>query len=115
MLFAAGRVAFGAGMILAPRRVAHAWIGDDADRPPVELLVRAVGARDIVIGAGAIAALAGNQPAKTWLRAGVAADLADAAITARYFSKLPRQGAIATIALAIVVAYTGNRVAASTS
>jgi hypothetical protein len=25
MLFAAGRVAFGAGMLLAPRRVAHGW------------------------------------------------------------------------------------------
>ena len=113
MLFAAGRVAFGAGMLLAPRNVTHGWIGNDVDRPPVELLVRAVGVRDILIGAGAIAALATNQPAKTWLRAGVAADLADATLTAAYLGKLPRQGALGTIALTIAAAYIGNRLAAN--
>ena len=115
MLFAAGRVAFGAGMLLAPRKVAHGWIGDDVDRPPVVLLVRAVGVRDILIGAGAIVALATNQPAKMWLRAGVAADLADASLTAAYLGKLPRQGALGTIALTIAAAYIGNRLASQTT
>jgi hypothetical protein len=112
MLFAAGRVAFGAGMLLAPRRVAHGWIGDDIERPPVALLVRAVGARDIVLGSGALLALASGQPARTWLQAGLAADLADTAITAAALRSLPRQGALATMALTIGAAAVGSRLSA---
>ena len=112
MLFAAGRVAFGAGMLLAPRKVAHGWIGDDVERPPVAVLVRAVGARDLILGGGALLALASGQPAKAWLQAGVAADLADTAITAAALGKLPRQGALATMALTLVAAYGGSRLAA---
>jgi hypothetical protein len=110
MLIAAGRVAFGAALMLAPRRVAHGWIGDDVDRAPVELLVRSVGARDLVVGAGAIVAAASGQPVRPWLRAGAIADAADALLTAAYFSKLPRQGAMGTLALTAAAAYAGLRV-----
>jgi hypothetical protein len=112
MTFAAGRVAFGAAMLLAPRKVAHGWIGDDVERPPVELLVRAVGARDLVLGGGALLALVSGQPAKGWLRAGVAADLADTALTGAYLGRLPRPGALGTMVLTVVAAYAGVRLAA---
>ncbi len=46
-----------------------------------------------------------------WLRAGVAADLVDAALTTAYLGKLPRQGALGTVALTIAAAYAGNRLA----
>jgi hypothetical protein len=88
-----------------------AGIGDDVERPPVALLVRAVGARDIVVGSGALLALANGQPARTWLQAGIAADLADAAITAASLRSLPRRGAIATMALTVAAAYVGARLA----
>lgn len=32
-IVAAGRLAFGAGLIAAPGRVASGWLGSDADRP----------------------------------------------------------------------------------
>jgi hypothetical protein len=111
ILMAAGRAAFGIALIAAPRKVAHGWIGDDVDRPPVELLVRALGARDLALGAGGVIAAASGQPVRPWLRAGIAADAADALLTAAYFSKLPRQGALGTVALAVAAAYAGMRIA----
>jgi hypothetical protein len=114
-LFAAGRIAFGAGMLFAPRKVAHGWIGDDADRASAEFLTRAVGIRDIIIGAGAMFALASGKPAQAWMRAGVAADVADSALTAAYLGKLPRQGALVTMAITISAAYAGNRLAGRVS
>ena len=108
----AGRVAFGLAFLLAPKKAAHGWIGDDVDRKPVELLVRAVGARDVVLGAGGVLAVASGQPVRPWLRAGVAADAADALTTGLYLRHLPLRGALATVALSAVAAYAGVRVAA---
>ncbi len=112
MLLAAGRVAFGLAFLMAPRKAAHAWIGDDVDRKPVELLVRAVGARDVVLGAGGMLAVATGQPVRPWLRAGVGADAADALTTGLYLRHLPLQGALATLALTAGATYAGVRVAA---
>ena len=92
MLVAGGRAAFGVALIAAPRRIAHGWIGDDVERPPVELLVRSIGVRDLVLGAGGLLAVASGRPVRPWVQAGVVADLADAALTAKYFSKLPPPG-----------------------
>ena len=108
----AGRVAFGLAFLLAPKKAAHGWIGDDVDRKPVELLVRAVGARDVVLGAGGVMAAMSGRPLRPWLRAGVAADAADALTTALYLKHLPRQGALATLGLTAVAALAGVRVAA---
>ncbi len=112
MLLAGGRAAFGAALIIAPRRVAHGWIGEDVERPPVELLVRSIGVRDLLLGAGGLLAVASGRPVRPWVQAGVVADLADAGLTTAYFSKLPPQGAIVTLALTAVAAYAGLRISA---
>ena len=112
VLLAGGRAAFGAALIVAPRRIAPGWIGDDIERPPVELLLRSIGARDLVLGAGGLLAAASGQSLRPWLRAGAAADGADALLTIAYFSKLPRQGALGTLSLTAVAAYAGLRVSA---
>ena len=62
-LLTAGRAAFGIGLLFYPRRVARSWLGDDVDRPTTEMLVRAVGARDLVIGAGGVVSLLRGEPA----------------------------------------------------
>jgi hypothetical protein len=86
---AAGRVAIGTAMVLAPDRVAASWIGGrDGDRPGPQVLTQALGIRDAAIGAGVLAT-AGGEAARTWLLAGVAADAVDLAATLRARDSLP--------------------------
>jgi hypothetical protein len=47
---ALGRVALGAGLLLAPAAVARPWIGAAADRPGTQVVLRGFGARDVVLG-----------------------------------------------------------------
>jgi len=108
-LLTAGRAAFGIGLLFYPRRVARSWLGDEVDRPKTEMLVRAVGARDLVIGAGGVVSLLRGEPAATWLTAGVVADAADFVLTALNFSKLPPSGRVSTMALTGVAAIAGMR------
>ena len=50
---ALNRISFGAGLILAPGLYARTWVGKDAARhDATKLLARALGARDLALGAG---------------------------------------------------------------
>lgn len=53
--FAAARLAFGAGLMVAPTRVARGWLGADADREPVKIAIRGLGARDVALSAALVA------------------------------------------------------------
>ncbi|EKF21735.1 hypothetical protein C731_4305 [Mycolicibacterium hassiacum DSM 44199] len=68
------RIGLGALLFVAPRVAARAWLGPDGDNAGVGLLFRSIGARDIALGAGLLAAEPAN---KSWSRAGVAADVGD--------------------------------------
>ena len=76
---AASRMAFGAGLVLAPRLAGPTWIGDAARDGRTQVLARAFGARDLVLGAGSLAALlAGDTAAaRQWFGAQVATDSVD--------------------------------------
>ena len=52
--FALARIAFGAGLIVAPQRVAAGWLAGDAKRPPTQVAVRGLGARDVALAAGLV-------------------------------------------------------------
>jgi hypothetical protein len=81
---ATGRIAVGLGLFLAPRRLTRSWLGSEADGRFVTAVVRGLGARDVAIGVGALAALRGEEPtpdAERWLEAGIVGDLADVAGT----------------------------------
>lgn len=54
---AAGRVAFGAGLALAPAPFAGVWIGSRARDPRTQVLCRGFGVRDLVLGAGSLLSL----------------------------------------------------------
>lgn len=73
----AARALTGAWFAAAPQRPAHAWVGSAT--PTVRSLVRSIGARDLVIGAGLLAAHARRRPVGPWLAASVVGDLADVA------------------------------------
>lgn len=79
-LLAGGRVAIGLALFLAPARTARGWMGDVVDTPGASLAIRGLGARDVAIGVGQLAALAREDPSLDgWLEAGAVADAADAA------------------------------------
>src|SRR3954466_8460757 len=79
MPFALGRIAFGAGLLAAPERVAAGWLPGDAARAGTKVAVRGLGARDVALAAGVVLA-ARKRP---WLIACLACDLADIAATRR--------------------------------
>jgi uncharacterized protein (DUF1501 family) len=78
---AANRVLFGAAFLAVPGRAAKSWIGPAAASAGGAVMVRAAGARDLALGAGALAALRGSADARPWLAAHLVSDAADAAAT----------------------------------
>ena len=75
------RIAIGAGLLVAPQLAARLWVGGHARETSARLFARAVGARDIAIGAGTLIALANGTPARRWLQAGLLADATDLGAT----------------------------------
>lgn len=114
LLLTFGRSLFGLVLLLRPAVVARAWIGvEAASRPEAEMLLRAVGARDMAIGLGGFLALLRGRPARGWLEAGVLADVGDVALNALYINRLPSRGALSTIAIAGLSAAVGWRAASA--
>ena len=111
LLMALGRTAFGATLLLRPKLISRAWLGEDAERPAADMLMRVGGARDLAIGLGAVLAIMQGQKARGWIEAGVLADAADTAITLAYLGKLPTQGALTTLAMTIPAVLLGWRTA----
>jgi hypothetical protein len=95
---ALGRVAFGVVLTAAPDRIAPLWVGESG--PAARLLMTALGARDLALGLGAVAALRRGSGARGWMLGGVAADLADLAATLRWRAAVPPRAAAAVTVLA---------------
>jgi hypothetical protein len=97
---AAGRLAFGAALIARPGKVAAGWLGPDAQRPAVSIALRGLGARDIALSAGALAALGDEDRLAHWVGAAMACDLADVCATlAAPADALPGNARWGTVAL----------------
>src|SRR5829696_7406680 len=78
---AANRSLFGAGFVLSPEKTAKSWIGPVATSGGGGVMVRAAGARDLALGAGAIAALRGRGDARAWFAAHLVSDATDVLAT----------------------------------
>ena len=76
---AGGRIAIGVVSLLAPGLVGRAMLGPDGDSGATRLLLRVVGARDLALGVGVLAALDRDAPVRGWLQASAVADGLDAA------------------------------------
>ncbi len=99
-LFAAGRLAFGVGLLAAPATISRGWIGPDAERAPVKIALRGVGGRDIALSAGALASLGDRERLQLWLAGAIVADLCDTASTlAAPGGSLPDNARWGTVAL----------------
>jgi hypothetical protein len=88
------RVAIGVTALAAPQVIAGPWIGVEAQLPNARLLARAMGMRDLALGAGALLALSRGrgEAARDWVWLGAASDAMDATLTAVAFHRLPRLG-----------------------
>jgi len=105
---ATGRIAIGAGLLVAPPLVTRSWVGDDGRTPGGRLLARGLGGRDLVLGLGVLAALdRGDAAAKDWIRASAVADASDAVATLLAFRHLPRWGRFGVLAVAAGAAVAG--------
>lgn len=92
-ILAANRVLFGVAFLAAPSRSARGWIGRAASRDGTQVVTRALGARDVGLGLGALQALGrtGGDP-RPWLAAAALADGADFAATLAAREGLPDAG-----------------------
>jgi hypothetical protein len=94
---AVGRVALGVTALAWPTVPGRPWVGAAADGVAGRVLGRALGARDIALGVGALAALrddpsAGSGAASAWFAAGALADALDVAASLSAWRELPRAG-----------------------
>jgi hypothetical protein len=73
-----GRAVLGVAFIVQPKLVDGAWVGKTARLPGSQVLTRAVGARDLTVGAGGLQAVArGDGSARPWLLAAACCDVVD--------------------------------------
>ena len=115
-LFALVRLAFGVGLVASPGRVASAWLGRDARRAPVKIVVRALGARDVALSAGALRTLDQPDALRLWLAGAIASDVCDVAATAATPGRsLPPNARWGTVALGGGSALVGAALLAATS
>ena len=96
MAVAAGRVALGLAALAWPTVPARPWVGTTADDLAVRVLGRALGARDLALGLGALSALQRRVgdvgSANAWVAAGALSDALDVAASVRSWRELPRMG-----------------------
>src|ERR671923_1659159 len=89
---ALNRIVFGLNFVVRPAAVGTTWVGTAAARrAPTQVLARGLGARDIALGAGALAALqrGDDDAARKWMAAHALADGTDLAATLAASDRLP--------------------------
>lgn len=105
MLISVGRFVFGVAFIVEPKLMDRAWIGKQARLPGAQLLARAVGARDLVLGLGGLQSLArADGSARPWLAAASVCDTVDLGATLAAGRGIPRQARSGVLAIAGVFA-----------
>jgi hypothetical protein len=113
-MIAAGRIAFGAGLMVAPTASAFPYLGVEAKRPSVRFLNRIFGGRDLALGLVLLQALRAERPDDVsralWLGAGCDAWDAVAAVRGR---DLPVWGRLMVGGLAATFAGLGAAAASA--
>jgi len=106
-----GRIGFGLLMLFAPNSVLARTA---TERPgPLVWMARAFGIRDLVLGAGAVAALSQPEPDASWVKMGAVADSCDAVAAVVWRKELGPAGTASTLALALPAAAGGWKAAQS--
>lgn len=116
-LLSAGRIAVGAALLGATRQTASGWLGRATTTiPGGRVAVRAVGGRDVGLGAGTLSALAADasdEELTRWLVVGTVGDVVDGLATLASGRRSPATmvstglafgAAVAGVALAVALA-----------
>ena len=112
-LISFGRLLFGVAFIARPDLMERAWIGKQARLPGAQVLSRAVGARDLALGAGGLQAVARNDgSARPWLAAAAVCDVVDFGATQAAGRGIPGQARNGVLAVAGVFALLSAAAAA---
>lgn len=93
------RVGFGIFVTSAPQRMGRTWVGDDADGAGAGVILRALGFRDIALGAGLVEAAFRGDP-RGWLAVTMLSDLGDVAATLIGGRQIDSRGVLITTLLA---------------
>jgi hypothetical protein len=102
---AAGRVAVGAALTVAPGLTGRTWIGPVARQREVKVVVRAMGGRDLAMGLGTLQALERGGDVRSWVVLSAACDAVDTAATLLAIRRLgPRAVPVLLTAAAAAVA-----------
>jgi hypothetical protein len=108
-IIATGRLGFGAGLLLAPERLTRLWLGSDAARAGTKVTSRGLGARDLVLGLGALTA--SDRELRKWVAGAVIADSADLLATLTAGRSVPLSGRAVVGSLALGAAVLGTTAA----
>jgi len=93
------RAGFGLFATSAPERLGRSWVGEDASRPGTRVILRALGFRDIALGAGTAEAALRGDP-RGWLAVSMISDLGDLAATVIGRGRIGSRGVAITSAVA---------------
>ena len=107
------RVGYGAALMAVPERLTMRWLGPAVEHAPTQVPLRGLGAREVLLHAGGLAAALGGAPVRPWLAASVAGDVTDIVATVAGRRALPGGAAPATAAVAGASALLSVAVAAA--
>jgi hypothetical protein len=91
------RIAYGVGLVAVPGRLGRRWLGPASGAAPTQVPLRALGAREIVLHAGALTAALRGGPLRPWLAGSIVGDLSDLAATFAGRDELPTGAPLATV------------------
>jgi hypothetical protein len=100
---AINRILFGMNFVAGPARGGRSWIGGrEARRPATRVFARALGARDLALGLGALNALriGDDEAARIWMAAHAIADGVDLVATLAAVRALPAGPAAFAVVMA---------------
>jgi hypothetical protein len=113
-LISFGRALVGVAFIAEPKLMERGWIGKQARVPGAQVLARAVGARDLVLGLGGVQAVARDDgSARPWLGAAAICDAVDFGATLAAGRRIPKQPRTGVLAIASVFSLLSALLAAA--
>ena len=106
--FLLARLAAGAVFTAAPGPAARSWLGTSPPTVTGEVPLRAVGARDVALSLGGLAAGRDGGDDRPWLSAAAVAELADPLAVLAVARRLPdRRWVVAVVGPALLAAVAG--------
>lgn len=99
-MLASNRIAIGTTLVLAPRLAGRTWVGIDSELAGAQVFARALGARDVALGAGMYRALEAGGPVRPWAQGATLADGVDFVATLLARDALPLPARIFVLAVA---------------